>query len=58
VLWGTDDPFENYTVPTDRFIRMMKDLPDKAPRGYEFSREEVALMLGGNAARLLGLGEV
>lgn len=57
VLWGTDDPFENYTVPTGRFIEMMKNLATKAPKGYEFSQEEVDLMLGGNAARLLGLGE-
>jgi predicted TIM-barrel fold metal-dependent hydrolase len=56
VLWGTDDPFENYTVPTRRFKEMMKDLPEKAPKGYDFSREEVDLMLGGNAARLLGIG--
>jgi predicted TIM-barrel fold metal-dependent hydrolase len=55
VLWGTDDPFEDYTVPTARFIQMMQDLPKKAPKGYGFSREEVDLMLGGNAARLLGI---
>jgi len=56
VLWGTDDPFENYTVPTKDFMKMMRDLPEKSPRGYEFSREEVDLMMGGNAARLLGIG--
>jgi len=55
VLWGTDDPFENYTVPTERFLTMMRNLSTKAPRGYEFSEEEVDLMLGGNAARLLGV---
>lgn len=55
VLWGTDDPFENYTVPTERFIQMMGDLTERAPKGYEFSREEVDMMMGGNAARLLGL---
>ena len=55
VLWGTDDPFENYTVPTHRFLQMMRDLPEKAPKGYDFSQEEVDLMLGGNAARLLGM---
>jgi len=56
VLWGTDDPFENYTVPTDEFLAMMRGLPARAPRGYEFSQEEVDMMLGGNAARLLGIG--
>lgn len=55
VLWGTDDPFENYTVPTQDFINMMRNLSKKAPKGYEFSEEEVHLMLGGNAARLLGI---
>jgi predicted TIM-barrel fold metal-dependent hydrolase len=56
VLWGTDDPFENYTVPTARFLAMLRELPARAPRGYEFSHEEVELMLGGNAARVLGIG--
>ncbi len=55
VLWGTDDPFENYTVPTQKFLKMIRDLPTMAPRGFEFSQEEVELMLGGNAAKLLGL---
>jgi hypothetical protein len=54
VLWGTDDPFENHTVPTERFIGMIRELPERAPKGYEFSQEEADLMLGGNAARLLG----
>ncbi len=56
VLWGTDDPFENHTVPTANFIKTLRDLPEKSPKGYEFSKEEVDLMLGGNAARLLGIG--
>lgn len=55
VLWGTDDPFENYSVPTEGFISMLCDLPKKSPKGYEFSQEEVDLMLGGNARRLLGI---
>jgi predicted TIM-barrel fold metal-dependent hydrolase len=55
VLWGTDDPFENHTVPTRQFIEMMEALATRAPTGYEFSREEVDLMLGGNAARLFDL---
>ncbi|MBI5115824.1 amidohydrolase family protein [Candidatus Poribacteria bacterium] len=55
VLWGTDDPFENHTVPTATFVKMMRELPVKSPKGYEFSKEEVDLMLGGNAARLLGI---
>ena len=55
VLWGTDDPFESYIVPTEKFIGMMRDLPRKALKGYEFSQEEVDLMMGENAARLLGI---
>jgi hypothetical protein len=31
---------------------MLRDLPAKAPKGYEFSQEEVDLMLGGNAAKV------
>jgi predicted TIM-barrel fold metal-dependent hydrolase len=55
VLWGSDDPFENHTVPTKSFLEMMRALPTRAPAGYEFSSEEVDLMLGGNAAALMGL---
>jgi predicted TIM-barrel fold metal-dependent hydrolase len=55
VLWATDDPFENHTVPTRQFLEMMEGLSTRAPSGYEFSREEVELMLGANAAQLFDL---
>ena len=55
VLWGTDDPFETHTVPTARYLEMMRALSTRAPAGYEFSQEEVDLMLGGSAAALMGL---
>ena len=45
-----------HTVSTAAFLQMMADLTTRAPAGYEFSREEVDLMLGGNSAGLLGLG--
>jgi predicted TIM-barrel fold metal-dependent hydrolase len=55
VLFGTDDPIYNTLVPTKDWIQLLKDLPDNAPDGIDFSREEIDAILGGNAARILGL---
>jgi hypothetical protein len=37
------------------FLRSYQDLPEKAPAGIKFTNEEVDAILGGNAARILGL---
>jgi predicted TIM-barrel fold metal-dependent hydrolase len=55
VLFGTDNPIFNTVNPTRDYIRLIKDLPEKAPDGITFTEEEVNGILGGNAASMLGL---
>lgn len=55
VLFGTDDPLYNVVAPTREFIRLLKDLPSSSPEGVDFTHEEMDAILGGNAARILGL---
>jgi predicted TIM-barrel fold metal-dependent hydrolase len=56
VLFGTDNPIFNTIEPTRNWIQLLKELPAKAPQGIKFTEDEVAAILGGNAAKLLGLG--
>ncbi len=55
VLFGTDGPIFSIIEPAQNWIQLIKDLPTKAPAGIKFTEEEVAAILGGNAASLLGL---
>jgi predicted TIM-barrel fold metal-dependent hydrolase len=55
VLFGTDNPMASAIVPTRTLIQLLKDLPQKAPAGISFTKEEVDGILGGNAAAMLGL---
>ena len=55
ILFGTDDPVFEIVRPTNDWIQLLKDLPEKAPAGIKFTHEEVNAILGGNAARFLGL---
>ena len=55
ILFGTDDPVFEIVRPTNDWIRLLKDLPEKAPAGIKFTHNEINAILGGNAARLLGL---
>jgi uncharacterized protein len=55
VLFGTDGPFYRPAMPNKDFIQQVRSLPEKAPEGIQFSKEEVEGMLGGNAAIMLGL---
>jgi predicted TIM-barrel fold metal-dependent hydrolase len=55
VLFGTDNPIFGIIEPTTHWIQAIKDLPSKAPDSITFTQEEVDAILGGNAARLLGL---
>ncbi|MBW2051879.1 MAG: amidohydrolase family protein, partial [Deltaproteobacteria bacterium] len=49
VLFGTDNPIPYIIEPTKNWIDLLKDLPDKAPNGIVFTREEIDAILGGNA---------
>jgi predicted TIM-barrel fold metal-dependent hydrolase len=55
VLFGTDNPIFGIIEPTTHWIQAIKDLPTEAPDGITFTQEEVDAILGGNAARMLGL---
>ncbi len=55
VLFGTDNPLFNTVEPTGNWIQLLKELPANAPEGIRFTEEEIAAILGGNAASILGL---
>jgi predicted TIM-barrel fold metal-dependent hydrolase len=55
ILFGTDSPGFDLLVPTQRWIEVLKGLPQNAPEGIEFTDEEVEAILGGNARRILGI---
>jgi predicted TIM-barrel fold metal-dependent hydrolase len=55
ILFATDDPIASCVVDTRQWIEVLRSLPDKAPPGVRFSPSEVDAILGGNAARMLGL---
>lgn len=55
VLFGTDNPIASTIEPTQNWIRLLKDLPEKAPAGISFTQDEIDGILGRNAASILGL---
>lgn len=55
VLFGTDNPIASTIEPTQNWIRLLKDLPEKAPAGISFTEDEIDGILGRNAASILGL---
>lgn len=57
VLFGTDGPIFYMIEPVENVIKLMKSLPENAPEGIDFSKEEIEAIVGGNAAKLLGLGK-
>jgi predicted TIM-barrel fold metal-dependent hydrolase len=56
VFFGTDNPLFNTVEATRNWVRLLKELPVKAPKGITCTEEEIAAVLGGNAATVLGLG--
>ncbi|MCP4682800.1 MAG: amidohydrolase family protein [Desulfobacterales bacterium] len=56
ILFGTDDPIFRIVRPTRDWIQLIQDLPVNAPDGIKFTHEEIDAILGGNAAKLLGIG--
>ena len=57
VLFGTDNPYLRAAMPDKDWVQMIKDLPEKAPEGIIFTKEEVELLLGGNAQRIFEIEE-
>ena len=58
VLFGSDYPFLKLLVNQERWVKAFTEIPDSVKeQGIEFTAEEIAGIMGGNAASLLGLGE-
>jgi len=55
ILFGSDCPIYDVVLPVKNFINIIKNLSKKAPKGIKFTKEEINAILGGNAAKLLGL---
>ena len=58
VLFGSDYPFLKLLVNQGKWVKAFAEIPDSVKeRGIQFRDEEIAGIMGGNAARLLGLTE-
>jgi predicted TIM-barrel fold metal-dependent hydrolase len=58
VLFGSDYPFLKLLVNQERWVKAFTEIPDSVKeQGIEFTDEEIAGILGGNAATILGLTE-
>ena len=58
VLFGSDYPFLKLLINQERWVKAFTQIPDSVKeRGIQFREEEIAAIMGGNAARLLGLGD-
>jgi len=58
VLFGSDYPFLKLLINQDRWVKAFTEIPDSIKeQGIEFKPEEIAGIMGGNAAKLLGLAE-
>ncbi len=55
IMFGTDSPTLDLFVPIPEWIKILKDLPEKAPEGINFKKGEIDAILGNNAQKVLGL---
>jgi len=55
VLFGSDGTGFTVLVPNEEFIRILRDLPRKAPAGIKFTDDEIKNILGNNAQKVFGL---
>ena len=56
VLFGSDYPFLKLLTNQERWVKAFTEIPDSVKeQGIEFKDEEIKGIMGGNAARLLGL---
>jgi predicted TIM-barrel fold metal-dependent hydrolase len=55
VLFGSDALGFTCLVPNEQFIKLLRDLPTKAPAGLKFTREEIEGILGKNAQKIYTL---
>ena len=57
VMFGTDAPLVELAMSSKEWVEILKHLPEKAPKGITFGREEIEDILDCNARRLLRLME-
>jgi predicted TIM-barrel fold metal-dependent hydrolase len=55
ILFGSDGCGFTLLVSNEDFIRILRDLPRKAPAGIKFTDEEIDNILGKNAQKVYGL---
>ncbi|MFW9880864.1 MAG: amidohydrolase family protein [Candidatus Thorarchaeota archaeon] len=55
VLFGSDSPIYDPVLSIKDVIEKIKNLPHKATKGIQFTKEEIDAILGANAEKLLGL---
>jgi len=55
ILFGSDGPIYDIVLPVNDVIEKIRSLPNKAPNGIKFTEDEINAILGGNAAKLLGI---
>ncbi|MBN2284735.1 MAG: amidohydrolase [Deltaproteobacteria bacterium] len=54
-LWGTDNPILENVIPVKDWLQMVRELPENAPDGLVFTKEEIEAVLGGNARKILNI---
>jgi predicted TIM-barrel fold metal-dependent hydrolase len=52
-MWGTDNPILEAVMPVKQWLEMIRNLPENAPDGLIFTKEEIDLLVGGNAEKVL-----
>jgi predicted TIM-barrel fold metal-dependent hydrolase len=58
VLFGSDYPYLKLLINQERWVKAFTEIPDSVKeQGIEFREEEIAGIIGGNAAKILGLKE-
>jgi predicted TIM-barrel fold metal-dependent hydrolase len=58
VLFGSDYPYLKLLINQERWVKAFTEIPDSVKeQGIEFTDEEIAGIMGGNAAKILGLAE-
>jgi len=58
VFFGTDGPYLRGVMKEADFIRLVRELPARAPAGISFQEDEIRWVLGDAAANFLGLLDV
>ncbi|MEI6125030.1 MAG: amidohydrolase family protein [Pseudomonadota bacterium] len=55
VFFGSDSPSFRSIMSSKDWVELLKKLPENAPDGVVFKKEEIALLMGGNARRILNI---